>query len=76
MARYAGYSLQEIEAVLDPNFVPAGWLDRDSDTEPDPEPPMKKKKLNLSISKNPLVSQQADLRFLFLKNSSLMLPRV
>ena len=75
MARYAGYSLQEIEAVLDLNFVPAGWLDRDSDTEPDPEPPMKKKKL--PFRKNPLVSQQAaDLCFLFLKNSSVMLPRV
>ncbi len=47
-AKYAGYSLEEIEAVLDPNFVPAGWLD------PDPEPPKKKQKLNLSISKKTL----------------------
>ena len=37
--------LEELEAYLDPSFLPDGWLDKE------PSPP--KKKLKLSLSKKP-----------------------
>ncbi len=39
---------EEIDALLDPDFVPPGWLDSDSES-PNLEPPIKKVRLSLKL---------------------------
>ena len=54
-------TLEEIEARLDPNFVPEGWLDP-------PTPPKKKLKLSLNRKKTTSISELSALRNSSLRN--------